>query len=585
MMSNKHIMTTRILENNALKSKKMLIMIVLLSSITYLIYYTGGTSYVYMQFMYIPIFVSSYIYRQRGTIITSVCAGLLLGPLMPLRTYNYESQDLNNWIIRLLFFVALGLLSNHVFRLLKDELQRKKIILEQVHDGICEVNNYGQVTSINSKLHKLLGVKDSKKILGRNIVNLVYPDASLKKNEKLYTALEKGLILSNNTGVIINCEHNPISIEYSLYPVINDNERQGFVIALSDITERLSFQDKLYEQIYTDSLTNTKNRRYFDEELIKFEENLNLPVSLVLWDIDGLKFINDSFGHSQGDYLIKQTSLILLEESTDAVFVSRLDGNEFAVLFNTTNSNILDDYISKVQNRFSNFSLHNLTMSISCGYETRNEDNISVYDIFTKAENNMYLEKNSSIKTLRFNAVDTIMNTLHEKDEYSEEHSKSVSKIATKLSKHFNIKLNKISEITTASLLHDIGKIIIPIDILIKETKLSETEYNKIKEHPEIGFRLLSTMNNFQGIANIVLHHHERWDGNGYPGNISKESIPIGSRIVAIADTFNAMTTSRPYSKAKSKQEALAEINRCSGTQFDPNLVKVFNDNFEDIIN
>jgi putative nucleotidyltransferase with HDIG domain len=142
----------------------------------------------------------------------------------------------------------------------------------------------------------------------------------------------------------------------------------------------------------------------------------------------------------------------------------------------------------------------------------------------------------------------------------------------------------EVNEVKTAGLLHDIGKIIIPIEIITKEGKLTAEEYDLIKGHPEIGFRILNSTHDMRNIANIVLNHHERWDGLGYPRGIKTDEIPLQSRIIAIADAFDAMTSKRSYREVCTNREALDEIIRCSGTQFDPKLSQIFTDNFNTII-
>jgi putative nucleotidyltransferase with HDIG domain len=185
---------------------------------------------------------------------------------------------------------------------------------------------------------------------------------------------------------------------------------------------------------------------------------------------------------------------------------------------------------------------------------------------------------------MRSNAIETILSTLYEKDKYSEFHSRQVSKISEQLAIAHKLDDQLIKDIKTAGLLHDIGKIIIPSDILTKVGKLTVKEREVINTHSEIGFRILNSSAHLREISKIVLNHHECWDGTGYPRNIMKNDIPIEARIISIADAFDAMTSERLYRKTLSFEQAKSEIVNSKGLQFDPDLVDTFVLNFDTII-
>lgn len=174
------------------------------------------------------------------------------------------------------------------------------------------------------------------------------------------------------------------------------------------------------------------------------------------------------------------------------------------------------------------------------------------------------------------NTLKVLADIIDERDKYTFSHSVHVAEYAKRIAQHLNLHTNKISIIETAGQVHDLGKIGIEDNILRKESKLDSAEYSKIKQHPEIGYRLLKNLKPYKKGAEYVLYHHERFDGKGYPHGISGKSIPLGARILAVADSYDAMTTDRPYRKALSKSVAVAELQRCAGTQFDPDIVKAF---------
>jgi HD-GYP domain-containing protein (c-di-GMP phosphodiesterase class II) len=197
-------------------------------------------------------------------------------------------------------------------------------------------------------------------------------------------------------------------------------------------------------------------------------------------------------------------------------------------------------------------------------------------EILANAENHMYRHKLFEGSSLRSKTIDVIMQTLFEKSGRESVHSKRVSEICQTIAAAMNFDSDEIDRIRVAGLVHDIGKIGINESILNKTSSLSDYEWIEIKKHPEIGWRILSAAKEFTDLAKYVLNHHERWDGNGYPNGIKRENIPIEARIIALADAFDAMTSKRSYRAGVSVEQAIAEIIRCSGTQFDPGIVDVF---------
>jgi len=172
--------------------------------------------------------------------------------------------------------------------------------------------------------------------------------------------------------------------------------------------------------------------------------------------------------------------------------------------------------------------------------------------------------------------IDIIMSMLYEKSIREVSHSKRVSELCVAISTIMDFSKDDINQIRIAGLVHDIGKIGIDERILNKPGKLDDNELNEIKRHPEIGYRIISMIDEFSGIANVVLAHQEKWDGSGYPRNLKGEEISLQARIIAVADAYDAMTSERAYGKVFSEEEAINEIQRCSGTQFDPDISRIF---------
>ena len=224
-----------------------------------------------------------------------------------------------------------------------------------------------------------------------------------------------------------------------------------------------------------------------------------------------------------------------------------------------------------------------IELSISFGISTKNSIDEDVQEVYRSAEDLMYREKLLEIPSMRSGAIEAILTTLYEKDRGSEVHSRSVALYSERIAQLHGLDRQSVQEVKTAGILHDIGKIITPIHILQKQGKLTKEEYEIIKNHSEIGFRILNSTSDMRNISYIILNHHERWDGTGYPRRVRGEDIPLKSRIIAIADAFDAMTSERNYRDIITYKEAVQEIVANSGTQFDPELVTLFKENYLEI--
>jgi HD-GYP domain-containing protein (c-di-GMP phosphodiesterase class II) len=215
-------------------------------------------------------------------------------------------------------------------------------------------------------------------------------------------------------------------------------------------------------------------------------------------------------------------------------------------------------------------------LSVSLGFAVANTANSNPYELLKTADNNMYREKLLHGQSIRSNIVQIAMKALGERDFVTEGHAERLRTIVSSMLIAYGHGKPNSSDMILLAEFHDIGKVGIPDHILFKPGPLTDDEYKEMQRHCEIGQRIALSSPDLAPIANFILNHHERWDGNGYPLRLKGEEIPLACRILAIADSYDAMTSDRPYRTAMSHQDALEEINRCSGSQFDPNVVDVF---------
>ncbi|MFP4697936.1 MAG: HD domain-containing phosphohydrolase, partial [Eubacteriales bacterium] len=326
----------------------------------------------------------------------------------------------------------------------------------------------------------------------------------------------------------------------------------------------------------TDKLTGLYNRAYFEDNISKLCSKANMPLSLIIGDVNGLKITNDVFGHYEGDKLLLSIGNILHNVCGENNLIARWGGDEFIVVLpNTTEKNV-ELICNQINEECIKNSTLKLKISISMGHATMISTDENILHIIRNAEDRMYRNKLLDRNSFRSSFISSLKETLHENCQETEEHLDRMHKLAEKTGKILNLSENEISDLKLLALLHDVGKVAISDYIVNKPGELTREEWETMKNHTEIGYRIVQSSPDLAQIAHYILYHHERWDGKGYPSGKKGDEIPKLSRIISIIDAYDVMTHERKYKKPISHNKAIAELIRCSGTQFDPNLVAVF---------
>lgn len=301
-------------------------------------------------------------------------------------------------------------------------------------------------------------------------------------------------------------------------------------------------------------------------------------ITVISIDINGLKFINDTLGHLEGDKIIVECAKIINDIMSKYGNISRIGGDEFVVILEYIEESQVEILLYNLATRVKQYNSLKQTaaLSIAFGYSYHTNGIINMDYMFQIADNNMYQSKLLMKESIRGTFVKTFMIALKVKDNVSEGHTTRMEQLAVMVGEVLMLHQDQLDRLILLTKFHDIGKIGIPDSILKKPDKLTEDEWKVMKTHSAIGERIAMESAEIKEIAPLILHHHEKWDGSGYPSGLANKDIPIECRILSIVDSFDAMTNDRPYSKARGAAEAIKEIVACSGTHYDPKLVGIF---------
>jgi diguanylate cyclase (GGDEF)-like protein len=349
----------------------------------------------------------------------------------------------------------------------------------------------------------------------------------------------------------------------------------------------------------TDPLTGLGNHRHFHErlqrELLSAEEQAR-PLTLCFVDIDDFKKINDRYGHPSGDRVLSQVAT-RLRQGGEAY---RLGGDEFALLFVDHDEGMGLAAANSIVERIATVDFDHIgTVTVSAGLATFPMQGHGRDELIRLADSALYWAKEhgknrvrlyrpevvelSELKRLaagpdkaaRYRAAASLAKAVDARDTYTGSHSERVGELSAKVATRLGLGAEQVELTRLAGSLHDLGKLAIPEEILRKPGTLTDSERLVLERHPQIGFRMLDSLG-VDPVADLVLHHHERWDGTGYPDGLRGEQIPLGARIIFVTDAYDAMTSDRIYRPKRSTQAALVELERCAGTQFDPGIVAAF---------
>ncbi len=453
----------------------------------------------------------------------------------------------------------------------KDYLDRT---LESISEGIILLDYDYKITLFNSVAESLLS-KNKLQVLYKKINDvLVFTDDNFKQID--ITNIEDRTI----EGFSISEDGLMRNLKLSISSITSiEKQHLGKVLVLTDLSETKRREEEILYLSYHDVLTGIYNRTFFEEEIKRLDTVRSLPLAVIMGDLNGLKLTNDVFGHHTGDELLRKSAEILKQATRSEDILARWGGDEFIILLPNTNDESVHMIMDRINRKFGtelSVSKRGISPSISLGFGVKELEGTEIDEVISIAEKNMYKQKMLSKESVYSGAVTSMKTVLFEKSNETEEHTNRLYKMCKVVAEKYNITTEEHNELELLCMLHDIGKIGIDDSILKKPGPLNELEWIEMKRHSEIGFRIAQAIPELKTVALLILYHHEKFDGSGYPKQLKAYDIPLLSRIICVADAYDAMTNDRVYRKALSKTVAINELKQNSGTQFDPEVVKIF---------
>ena len=465
--------------------------------------------------------------------------------------------------------------------IIKDVTEKKKLengfqeskekfdaLFKSSMEGIV-IHDDGKILEVNEAFNTMFGCNHSYAV-GKDLLEFIapeYKDVAMHKIKSGYE-IPYEVVGIRSTGSRIFMEVTGRSIIY--------NGKEVRMEILNNISERKKAEKRIRYLTFHDKLTELYNRTYFEKVLINIYKDREFPLNFIICDLNGLKLVNDAFGYSEGDKLLKRVAKILKYCSREEDIIARWGEDEFFILMPRSTEEDVREVLSKIKKICSRTKDQKIPLNISIGISTRENQSQNLRDVIKEAENNMYKNKLLRRKSVYNSIILSLERILWEKNRETKEHAERLKSLALQLGSAIRLPQNKLDELELLSALHDIGKVGIPDKILMKKGRLTSREWKIIKRHPEIGYKIAESTPQIASIADDILSHHEWWDGSGYPQGLKENEIPINACIASIVDAYDVMTFGRHYKSPISEEKAKEELIRCSGTQFNPMLVEKF---------
>ncbi|MGH0054343.1 MAG: diguanylate cyclase domain-containing protein, partial [Sphaerochaetaceae bacterium] len=447
--------------------------------------------------------------------------------------------------------------------------------LLSVGDGVISTDETGTIRFMNKVAEQLTGwqADEARGLPFGDVFKILCGKDRQPCLDPVKQVLEKGkpVELDDDT-ILIARDGDERFINDSAAPILSATQTiTGVVLVFRDSTAKKKRQEEIHTLSITDPLTTLPNRRYYEQAKQEMNKEPFYPLALVLADVNGLKLTNDAFGHEVGDELLRKVSRIMRETCREGDIISRVGGDEFVLLLPQTDALHAEVIVKRINDALKKEKIKGIQLSVSFGYAVKELGKERYEDTFKIAEDAMYRSKLNESLSFKKQVIKTLLSKLFEQEKGAEEHSKLVASLSAAFAEVLGYRGDEIKNFKLAGMYHDLGKIgITPSILTTPKEALSHTQVLELQRHVEIGYNILRSVGEYASFAEAILHHHEKWDGSGYPQKLAHEAIPLSAQILAIANIYADQRAS------KSKEEAIAYLNDHRNSWFNPELVDTF---------